>query len=124
MIKDQPRVIAEHQDDVLKITADSRSHGNASHVYTIDAVSDAPHSGGWTCILRFQNGPIKESGINGITNEALLVVLEDRLSGFQSGPYACQENAEALESIRSALATLHARTASRRTRGVEGTHEI
>lgn len=72
--------------------------------------------------LTFQRGPVPE-GINGLTNEALLVVLIDRLEGFQSGPFACGENGTALQLLRSALGALHHRTKGREARGVEGTHE-
>ena len=44
-------------------------------------------NGGFCFEIRFQNGPIAEAGVNGLTHEALLAVLEDRLVGFQSGPY-------------------------------------
>lgn len=74
-----------------------------------------------TTIL-FQNGPIKEAGVNGITNEALLAIVEDRLACFQRGPYACDENAGALTAVQSALAILKSRTEKRIARGVEGTH--
>lgn len=71
----------------------------------------------------FQNGPIAESGVNGISNEALLSIVEDRLKGFQSGPYACRENALALTHIQDALHWLLHRTRERVQRGVEGTSE-
>lgn len=71
------------------------------------------------CDIRFQNGN-PAAGINGITNEALLAVLIDRLTGFQSGPFACLENENALECCRQALQWLHNRTQGRVARGVEG----
>lgn len=111
-------------NDALEITADDRTHGNANHIYTIDLVGGAPGSGGWKCELRFQRGPIKETGVNGITNEALLAIVADRLEGFQSGPYACEENAKALIHVMGALDVLHERTAARVARGVEGTHTV
>jgi hypothetical protein len=63
-------------------------------------------------------------GVNGITNEVLLAIVADRLRGFQSSPYACQENAEALECTEAALRRLHDRTRAREARGVEGTHTV
>ena len=71
--------------------------------------------------INFQNGPIQEVGVNGISNEALLAVVEDRLLGFQSGEYACRENAIALTKIQEALLWLAKRTQDRIARGVEGT---
>ena len=74
--------------------------------------------------LRFQEGPIKvEEDMNGITNEALLAVVIDRLRGFQSGPFACRENALALTKLEEGLMWLQKRTRERIARGVEGTLE-
>lgn len=71
--------------------------------------------------IHFQEGPIAESGVNGISNEALLAIVEDRLKCFQAGPYACRENANALTKIQEAMHWLHHRTRERMARGVEGT---
>jgi hypothetical protein len=71
----------------------------------------------------FQNGPIKEVGVNGVTHEAFLAVLIDRMRSFQAGPYACRENAIALTHLEDALGWLQKRTVARIKRGVEGTHE-
>src|SRR5690348_16282031 len=71
----------------------------------------------------FQNGPIKEAGVNGITQEALLAITIDRLRSFQAGPYSCRENAIALTHCEEALMWLQRRTVARIKRGVEGTHE-
>lgn len=78
---------------------------------------------GHACFIGFQNGPIKESGVNGITQEALLAVVIDRLRSFQSGPYSCRENAIALTHCEDALMWLQRRTSARIKRGVEGTHQ-
>ena len=74
-------------------------------------------------VILFQNGPIKEFGVNGITQEVLLAIVIDRLRGFQSGNYKCRENAIALTKIEEALMWLQSRTRSRLARGVEGTSE-
>ncbi len=78
---------------------------------------------GEICRVSFQNGPIKESGVNGITQEALLAIVIDRLRSFQAGPYACADNAEALDHGEKMLACLQRRTLARIARGVEGTHQ-
>lgn len=70
----------------------------------------------------FQNGPIKEAGVNGVTGEALIAILIDRLRCFQAGAYACQDNAKAIWHLRDALDCLQVRTRARIARGVEGTH--
>jgi hypothetical protein len=73
--------------------------------------------------LTFQDGPIAE-GINGITNEALLAIVCDRLEGFQSGQYKCRENALAITKLEEAMHWLNHRTQQRLQRGVEGTHKV
>jgi hypothetical protein len=121
----------------LKVTAlDEPGSGGACHVYRIDGFKLPPTltpeqiasgMGEWTAEdveIHFQNGPIKEVGNNGITHEALLAIIEDRLAAFQSGPYACDENAIALQSVRHAQQILKQRTEKRLARGVEGTHAV
>jgi hypothetical protein len=44
------------------------------------------------------------------------------LLGFQSGEYACRENAIALTHIQDAMMWLQKRTRDRMARGVEGTN--
>lgn len=72
----------------------------------------------------FQNGPIKEFGVNGVTQESLLAIIIDRLKSFQSGPFACEANAFALSHCKSALHELQKRTRARIARGIEGTHTV
>lgn len=73
-------------------------------------------------LVSFQNGPIKEAGVNGVTQEALLAIVIDRLRSFQAGPYSCRENAIALTHCEEALMWLQRRTVARIKRGVEGTN--
>jgi hypothetical protein len=63
--------------------------------------------------LVFQNRAPDENGMCGLTLESLLAVAKHRLEGFQSGPYPCYENAEALKGINSALTALTGRTRTR-----------
>lgn len=74
--------------------------------------------------ISFQNGPVKEIEVNGCFMEDLLVIVIDRLRGFQAGDFACRENALALTKLEEALHWLNHRTALRQKRGVEGTHEL
>jgi len=76
-----------------------------------------------TTQVKFQHGPVKEVGINGASDEALLGVLIDRLEHFQAGPFACEANDVALEHLTGALGALKARTNDRIERGVEGKSE-
>lgn len=73
--------------------------------------------------IRFQNGPIKEAGVNGVTHEALLAIVIDRLTSFQAGAFASEYNERALHHCRLALNEMQARTKERMNRGVEGTHQ-
>lgn len=73
--------------------------------------------------LRFQKGSFTEDGPNGITNEALLAVLIDRLQGFQKGSLSCRENAIALTNLETALLWLKERKRDRQARGVTGTQQ-
>lgn len=73
--------------------------------------------------ISFQNGPIKEAGVNGTSQEALAAILIDRLRSFQAGEFACRENAVALTHLETALMWLQKRTRDRMARGVEGTNQ-
>lgn len=77
--------------------------------------------GGELAVIRFQDGPIEQAGVNGVTHEVLLAAIIDRLNGFQAGPHACDENSTALMHLHSALAALHDRTCRRLSEGTEGT---
>ena len=74
--------------------------------------------------IHFQEGPIKECGVNGVTNEDLLVMVVRRLEGFQNSEFKCRENACAITKIEEALLWLRKRTMGRENRGVEGTNEV
>ena len=55
-------------------------------------------------------------------NEDLIAIVIDRMRGFQSGDYACRDNAIALTKLEEALMWLRNRTNGREARGVEGTN--
>lgn len=94
--------------------------GGASAKY--DVIVERTHCSPLKTRLRFQDGQVSD-GVNGLTHETLVAILVDRFKGFQSGPFACQENVYALQAIEAAQAALHSRTRSRANRGVEGTHQ-
>lgn len=106
---------------------DEPGQGGANHAYHIDWHTDIAHDPTSVAVnslnIHFQNGPIKEFGVNGITQEALLAIVIDRLRSFQGGPFSCRENAIALTKIEEALMWLQRRTVARIKRGVEGTTE-
>ena len=110
-------------NDAIEIVGKFPSAGGANIVYDI-VVKDVPYQYINPSVkLKFQDGNPNEC-INGISNEALLAVLIDRLSSFQSGKFACTENQVALEGCLSAMGALKSRTASRVEKGIEGTQEI
>lgn len=74
--------------------------------------------------IHFQEGPIKEYGVNGVCNEDLLVMVIRRLQGFQESEFKCRENACAITKLEEALMWLLKRTMGRENRGVEGTNKV
>lgn len=131
------RTITDHKvnpaNDLLSIAVtDEPGAGGANHRYEITGFDNKTNPSkndaqGYShsasrLVLLFQNGPIAESGVNGITQEALLAIVADRLRSFQAGQFACRENAVALTHIETAMLWLHKRTLDRMKRGVEGTH--
>jgi hypothetical protein len=96
---------------------DGPGAGGASHHYEVMVMDD---HGCDVTQIRFQNGPIAEQGVNGLTQEVLLAIVEDRLKCFQAGEFSCRENAVALTKVQEALMWLNKRTADRVARGVEG----
>jgi hypothetical protein len=111
-------------EQIMIDVLDNPGHGGACHHYRITTVGEHSNRPEECCFadteIRFQNGPIKEHGVNGISNEALLAILIDRLEGFQSGKFACHDNQVALDHLQSARLWLHKRTMDRVARGVEG----
>lgn len=118
-------------EELTILVRDEPGSGGANHSYEIvganlDANPSTPEfiEPGGTVQITFQNGPINEVGVNGVTHEALLAILIDRLEAFQSGPYACAENSAAMSHLFAAQEALHSRTRARMARNVEGTHTI
>ena len=87
---------------------------NACHLYQIE-IGDVP-----AVTLNFQRGPVKENGVNGLSNEVLLAIVAHRFEGFQKGQFACEDNAEALEHVYDALKVMAKRTSGRVMAQVEG----
>lgn len=107
-------------NDLLKVEVlDPPGQGGASHQYRIEFNKNGNLVGYG---IVFHEGSPKE-GANGVSIEALLAIVEDRLLGFQSGPHATRENAVALTKVQEAMMWLHKRTRDRIARGVEGTNQ-
>ena len=69
--------------------------------------------------INFQQGPVPENGVNGVTNEALLAILIHRTEHLDA-QFPCEENKRAIADMKNALVNLEVRTARRMVRGVEG----
>lgn len=133
------RTINDHKinsaNDTLTITVtDEPGAGGASHLYQVtgfntksnpsDPFTERHGQPAEHATVLFQNGPIAEVGVNGLTHEVLLAIVADRLRSFQKGPYSCKANACALTHIEEAQHWLQQRTIERMRRGVEGTHAV
>ena len=129
------RFLTGHQvnpaDDRLKIEVlDQPGSGGAHHRYEITGFNAATNAsnaypGGYIgAEVLFQNGPIGEVGVNGVTHEALLAILIDRLECFQAGQYHSPYNQDALSALQFAQRRLLDRTRERTARNVEGTHTV
>ena len=127
--------VANPANDRLKIeVTDDPGFGGANHRYEISGFYAGANNSAVVparvvmavreTVILFQNGPIPEYGVNGITQEALLAIVIDRLRCFQAGPFACAENHHALRSAEDALQWLKKRTFARINRGIEGTHVV
>ncbi|MDQ7977165.1 hypothetical protein QYH69_07880 [Paraburkholderia sp. SARCC-3016] len=102
------RDIRTHETDSLNknisilVLDDPDPMTRASHTYSVAV------PGQKSTLIRFQHGnPTVE--VNGLTNEVLFAIMADRLAAFQTGPFACQENAEMLAHIEGALSACRAR---------------
>ena len=120
--------IVNPANDKIKIeVTDEPGEGGANHRYKISGMHLNNNRSRITAedpiaflTILFQNGPIQEHGVNGITQEVLLAIVADRLRAFQAGPFACPENRNALMHVEDALTWLKSRTQKRMERGVEG----
>lgn len=105
-----------------KVMREEKFKFNAPHHFSVESVPQ--QEGAPIAILAqvdFQEGPIKENGVNGVCNEDLIAMVICRLEFFQTGHFACRENAIAITKLEEALMWLRKRTIGRENRGVEGT---
>lgn len=93
---------------------------NAPHHFTVKRVSDDSV----LSKIDFQEGPIKENGVNGLANEDLIAMVLARLDGFQNSEFKSRDNAMVITKLEEALMWLRKRTVGREVRGVEGTSSI
>jgi len=91
---------------------------NVPHKFTVVASGKQ----GILSDIHFQEGPIKECGVNGVMNEDLIAMVVIRLEHFQKSEFSCRDNAMAITKLEEAMLWLRKRTMARENRGVEGTH--
>ena len=103
---------------------DEAGTGNASHEYRITPNGCDEQSNSYPSQdISFQHGPRNEpNSTPGVLDTDLLEIVRDRLKGFQSGDFACRENACALTHIEEALMWMNKRVTDRAQRGVLGTN--
>lgn len=106
------------------VNVEAELHGNdgtdvEGHDYLISTASGI----GDIAIIKFQNGPVQENGVNGMTSEALLAILVHR-TNYLNGEFPCRENSIAITKMEEALHWLEARTKDRIGRGVEGYNSV
>lgn len=96
---------------------------NAPHLFHVRSLRN-PAGSELLGVVHFQEGPIKEAGVNGVTNEDLIHMVVCRLEHFQQSQYSSRDNAMAITKLEEALLWLRKRTIGRENRGVEGTHAV
>lgn len=102
--------------------ADEAGAGNANHEYDIYPAQNFNDDTEPLIVIRFQHGALKmPDSTRGVLDTDLLEIVRDRLRGFQSGEFACRENACALTHIEEALMWMNRRVEDRIERNVLGT---
>lgn len=96
---------------------------NAPHLYHVRSLRN-PKGSDLVGIIHFQEGPIKEVGVNGVCNEDLIAIVINHLEHFQQSEYSSRDNAMAITKLEEAMLWLRKRTIGRENRGVEGTHVV
>lgn len=70
--------------------------------------------------IRFQNGPVKEHGVNGVQLADVLRICLARYELLNDGPFRCRENSIVITRLQEAILWDEERTAQRTKQGVEG----
>ncbi len=71
--------------------------------------------------VSFQNGPIRENGVNGPQVDEVLEACLEFLRSVNVPPYNCRENSLAITKLEECLMWLRERTRKRAEEGTEGT---
>ena len=111
------RVIGRDHNNVTVLT----SVENPGHDYLVQF--DHPNTDPRDVRVHFQQGAVREHGVNGITSEALLDILIDRTVVLNNA-FPCSENEVAISGLRAAKEAFESRTRDRLARNVEGKNEL
>lgn len=102
------REITGHESEGAEVSVtvfalDEKAENGASHQYRIDRAD-----GSRVAFVNFHEGEwdSEKNDVNGATDESIMVILADRLRGFQEGPNACKAYSVALRKIEDALEAL------------------
>ncbi|UGO49218.1 structural protein [Bacillus phage vB_BanH_Emiliahah] len=117
MVKVEHDLLSER---FTKVYREKETSFNAPHLFKVVSAEDESKVLG---VVHFQEGAIKEHGINGVMNEDLIHMAIERLQCFQASEFACRENAMAITKLEEAILWLRKRTMGRDKRGVLGTHK-
>lgn len=103
----QEQIDSDPQDD-----GDKTTYLSVGHFYDVIA-------GEYVTSIYFQNGPVKENGVNAATSEALLAILI-HCTKILNHNFPCDENKCAISYMENALALFEQRTKDCRVSGVKG----
>lgn len=119
------KIHTDHNGITVNAISERNSVDVDGHIYEVhvDGHVYEVQIGQKTVTVEFQFGPVKEVGVNGLTNEALLAILAHRI-GVLNEKFPCRENSMAITKIEEAKLWLDKRTNDRLTRGVEGKNEV
>lgn len=123
------RVIDDHKisrlnrDCVFIQTDDPVNSDGANHKYRISVFPlnrSANAEPVQVTHIHFQDGGLQDVGVNGLTDQALLAIVLDRMRGFNDGPYRCRENSIIITKLEEAMLWMGKRASERANRNVEG----
>lgn len=97
-----------------------RTDKRPSVAYVVEGICGQPEP----LELVFHEGCNPFSRLNGLLLEDVAAILCDRLATHQAGPFACEENGEALDHFRAGLACLAERRKRRAAEGTLGTRVV
>lgn len=98
-------------------------------VTNVEDAAARPAGGGAVSVgwhIQWQDGPVnRDAGEkpNGAFVEDVLEACRRRLEFYEGGPFACPENAAAIDKVTEAIEALVERRRDRKARGVQGRHK-